>query len=152
MPLACQRTVLTRSKFRQNPPLKSNKLPSDGHRQLIACLQSIDHIFQLLELPVLTLDTSQTDAAHLTLGAVFVVASLIVSRLVFSKNTCTSPNRCSRAAIIQGWNSPRVLISALASCKRNWSNSNYASTHAAPRRLRTPVMNPSLCQNAERKP
>jgi hypothetical protein len=65
------------------PPFEPNKLPSDVYRRLIACLQSITRIFQALELPVLTIDASQTDTAHLTPGDVFVVASLIVSQLDF---------------------------------------------------------------------
>ena len=65
------------------PPFEPNQQPSDVYRRLIACLQSMTRIFQALGLPVLTIDTSQTDTAHLTPGDVFVVASLIVSQLDF---------------------------------------------------------------------
>ena len=65
------------------PAFEPNKQPSDVYRRLIACLQSITRIFQALELPVLTIDTSRTDMAHLTPNDVFVVASLIVSQLDF---------------------------------------------------------------------
>lgn len=65
------------------PPFEPNKLPGDVYHRLIACLQIITRIFQILELPVLTIDIRQTDAAKLTPGDVFAVAALIVSQLDF---------------------------------------------------------------------
>lgn len=65
------------------PPFEPNKLPSDVYHRLIACLQIITRIFHILDLPVLTIDIGQTDAAKLTPEDVFAVAALIVAQLDF---------------------------------------------------------------------
>ncbi len=65
------------------PSFEPGQQPGDVYRRLIGCLQSIARIFATLGLPVLQIDTSQTDVANLRPGDVFLVASMIVSQLDF---------------------------------------------------------------------
>lgn len=67
----------------EEPPFEPNKRPADVYRRLTLCLQSIIRIFHKLDLPVLTLDASRTEAADPTPSDVFAIASLIVSQLDF---------------------------------------------------------------------
>lgn len=65
------------------PPFEPNKQPGDVYLRLVACLRSITHIFDTFSLPVLQIDTSQTDLNALNPGDVFLVATMIVSQLDF---------------------------------------------------------------------
>ncbi|MDG4552498.1 MAG: hypothetical protein P9F19_00940 [Candidatus Contendobacter sp.] len=65
------------------PPFEPDRQPGDVYLRLIECLQGIVRIFDRQGLPVLKIDTRQTDPDRLEPGDVYPIATLIVSQLDF---------------------------------------------------------------------